>query len=246
MQIFYVIILIIICWSCHGPKEKKSGIWLSFDDRNIEQWFELRDLFNENNVQVTFFITQPDSLTKEEIHKLHILQDDGHEIGFHGTMHVLSEFYIKEHGYRKYLNLEIDNGLETMKSHGFNCSSFAYPYGAKYWFTDMLLKSRFDFTRGVLPLNKEKDMSKIDDIYYQFDGDRTLFAMSFDTNSGLESKMIENGIKRCSDKNEILMLYAHSPSTDLNKGYHFNIEILEGIIETAKKYRLKFYTTETF
>ena len=62
----------------------------------------------------------------------------------------------------------------------------------------------------------------------------------------LVGEQLENGMKRCADKKEVLMLYAHSPSTDLKKGYHFNIETLEEIIEKAKKYHLTFYTTKSF
>jgi ribosomal protein L19 len=78
---------------CNNNDERYSGICLSFDDRSINEWFELRELLNGNEVRATFFITQADSLNSLEIHKLKVLQNDGHEIGFHGNMHVLSEYY---------------------------------------------------------------------------------------------------------------------------------------------------------
>jgi peptidoglycan/xylan/chitin deacetylase (PgdA/CDA1 family) len=244
MRLFLAVIVLGLCSGC--KKSEKPGIWLSFDDRSIDQWYELRGLLNENNVVVTFFITQPDSLTVQEVQKLRTLQEDGHEIGFHGTQHVLSEDYIRKNGYRSYLDFEIDQGLTTLGRLGFKCSSFAYPYGEKYWFTDFFLKSRFDFTRDVAAVNGEKDLSIIDDIYYSFDGDRTLSAIGFDNNSGIDHEMLEQGMKRASENNEVLMLYAHEPTTSQRNGYQFNIRTLEKIISIARSYKLVFYTTESF
>src|SRR5690554_3168159 len=127
-----LLIIILLCSGCKS-KERFSGIWLSLDDRSVHEWFELRGILNKHNAKATFFVTQPNSLTHEEVELLRILKNDGNEIGFHGNKHLLSENYIKKHGYRAYWKNEILAGLETMDSFGFKCSSFAYPYGAKYW-----------------------------------------------------------------------------------------------------------------
>ena len=183
MKKLFIPWMVMVLLGCQSETQP-GGVWMSFDDRTIDKWFELRELFRGQGASVTFFITQPDSLTAEEIRKLRQLQADGHEIGFHGSMHVLSEIYIKEHSYQDYLNREIDLGLATMEELGFACHAFAYPYGAKYWFTDFLLKRRFDVLRGVVPLNQERNLATMDDIYYDFDGDRTLFALGFDNIPG--------------------------------------------------------------
>jgi len=229
--------------ACHND-EKRAGLWLSFDDRSINQWYELRDLLRTDNVYVTFFITQPDSLTKEEVDKLLKLQQDGHEIGFHGSQHVLSEYYIKENSYTEYLKDEIESGLNTMEKLGFECTSFAYPYGAKYWFTDLILFQKFDILRGVAPLNKEKDISKIDEVYYSFNGDCTLFSFGFDNNSGVTDDMLEKAMDRAAGRNEVLMLYAHAPVSSDKKGYVFNLKTLKFIISKAKASDLEFYTSK--
>jgi len=78
---------------------------------------------------VTFFITQFDSLTPDEIGLLHRFEDEGHEIGSHGALHVLSEHYIREHSYQDYLEKEIGKNLQSMRKHGFNPRSFAIPMG---------------------------------------------------------------------------------------------------------------------
>ncbi len=222
--------------------KRHAGVSLSFDDRSVNEWFELRGLFRENNVRATFFITQPDSLDSIEIYKLKELQNDGHEIGFHGTMHVLSEYYIKENSYTDYLDNEISKGMKTMDSLGFKCVSFAYPYGAKYWFTDFLLLRKFEFLRGVSPVNKEKNISKMDEIYYSFDGSKILSALGFDINSGITKSMIDVAIERSIASQEVLLLYAHAPDTDeQDNGYSFNIELLKYIIQKAKENDIGFY-----
>ena len=111
---FQKAILLLVAYSILNSctQEKLSpGICLSFDDRSINEWFELRDIFLENDVRATFFITQLDSISKSEIAKLKVLEAEGHEIGFHGVHHVLSEHYIKENSYADYLNYEMNPGL---------------------------------------------------------------------------------------------------------------------------------------
>lgn len=242
MRKFSIIIIGALFFSCNNNVARYPGICLSFDDRSINEWFELRNLFNENKVRATFFITQPASLDSIEIYKLKVLQNDGHEIGFHGNMHVLSEYYINENTYSDYLDREINRGMRTMDSLGFNCVSFAYPYGAKYWFTDFLLLRKFEFLRGVTPLNKEKDISKIDEIYYSFDDNQSLSALGFDAISGVTEGMIDIAIERSIDNQEVLLLYAHTPTTDeQDGGYYFNIDLLRHIIQQANKKKVGFY-----
>ena len=71
---------------CLNPA--KRGIVLSFDDSiNIESWNESRPTFERYNATATFFVDRWDDLTTEEIEILTILEEEGHEIGFHGTNH---------------------------------------------------------------------------------------------------------------------------------------------------------------
>ena len=170
------------------------------------------------------------------------LETEGHEIGSHGALHVISENYIKENSYEEYIKNEINANSLAMKKNGFFPKSFAYPYGAKYWFTDMLLLRKFKILRGVGTLNNERDLTLIDDIYYSFDGDRTLAAIGIDQGVGLTKEMIKNAIKRASVNHELLMLYGHSPVTQTDDGpYNFNIDLLEFILNEAKENHLKYF-----
>src|SRR5688572_11158013 len=117
-------------FSCQQSEIKRSGICLSFDDRTVKEWYKMNDLLKKYNSRVTFFITQFDSLDSAEIMMLRQLENEGHEIGSHGALHVISENYIKENSYSEYIKNEIDANSLAMKKNGFVPKSFSYPYGA--------------------------------------------------------------------------------------------------------------------
>lgn len=238
-----VLLTAYIITSCDSNMElNRAGVCLSFDDQSVTEWFELRELFKSNNVIVTFFISEPKLLDSTEIAKLKLLQEDGHEIGFHGNLHVLSEYYIKEHSYASYLKDEIEDGLILMDSIGFNCRSFAYPYGSKYWFTDVLLLRKFDHLRSVSGVNNEKDLTIIDDIYYSFDGDKTISAIGFDNNERLNDMMINDAMEKALEKKNVLMLYGHTPTNNsTSTGYYFSEDRLKYIIDRSNQLGLAFY-----
>jgi peptidoglycan-N-acetylglucosamine deacetylase len=239
-----IVLFVFLLASCACDKEERqAGLCLSFDDRSVAEWYTLRPLFNQSDVKVTFFISQPDSLSTEEVAMLKTLQLDGHEIGFHGRQHLLSEHYIKEHSYADYFKNEIDDGLKVMDSLGFQCQSFAYPYGAKYWFTDYLMLRRFKTLRGVSALNESGDLTAIDDIFSTPANAEVVAAISFDKVSGIDSHMLEAAMNRALARNEVLQLYGHSPANSEALGdYQFQPQLLAAIIQMAKARDLKFYT----
>jgi peptidoglycan/xylan/chitin deacetylase (PgdA/CDA1 family) len=198
----------------------------------------MRPLLSSYNAHVTFFITQFDSLSVGERQLLKEFEADGHEIASHGALHVLSEQYIKEHSYNEYLEDEIDPDIATLSANGFPPASFAYPYGSKYWFTDMLLLQRFDIVRGVVAL--EDPIEEMDDIFYDFDNDRTVFAGGIDHGSRLTGDKAKAAIDRAAEHNEVLLLYGHTPG-DSSDPYTFDIALLQNILASAAEKGLKFY-----
>lgn len=242
MRIFLSILCLVLISACrYNDKPKAPGICISFDDRSIDDWFNMKNLFKEYDAHATFFITQFDSLDDTEIQMLKELQKDGHEIGFHGAKHVYAEYYIKENSYSAYLKNEIDDGLQSMRLAGFECRSFAYPYGSTYRFTDYLLLKRFDFVRLVAALRKGGDLKSIDEIYYS--GGNTAAAIGIDGGSGVTSTMIEGGLKRAKQNGEVLMIYGHQPVENKNpEPYQFNFQLLKQILKQSNQYGLKFYT----
>ncbi|MEP6735027.1 MAG: polysaccharide deacetylase family protein [Chryseolinea sp.] len=241
--LFYAVVVFGLS-GCSEKQEPHPGICLSFDDRSVREWYSLKNLLDSANAKVTFFVTQFDSLDSVEISLLKDLEADGHEIGSHGALHVISERYIKEHTYKTYLQNEVEAETSAMKKHGFKPSSFAYPYGAKYWFTDYLLLKKFKVVRAVERLNDSGDISLIDDIYYDFDGDRTISAVGIDHASGLKNDMITKAMSRAREKNEVLILYGHVPaSAGDSSDYSFDVSLLRFILKEASRNNLRHYKT---
>ncbi len=226
---------------CNNTKKPSAGICLSFDDRYIDEWYQMSELLNQYNAKVTFFITQFDSLTEEEIDKLKQLRAQGHEIGSHGSMHVISEYYIKEHSWNEYIDNEIIANKLAMQAKGLEPVSFAYPYGAKYWFTDYLISREHKAIRSDLPVNAERDLTKMDGIYYDFDGDNEFYSMGFDSNYHLTHEMITQAMKRAKMNNEVLFLHGHVPDNGQAAKYEFSMELLTFILMEANRQGLVFY-----
>jgi hypothetical protein len=234
--------VIISLTACKQEVRKQGGINISFDDRSVAEWFELKDVLLKYEVRATFFVTQFDSLHFAEIEMLKKLQADGHEIASHGALHVNSESYIKENSYNEYLENEINASILAMKKCGFHPQSFAYPFGSKYWFTDFLLLKKFKVVRGVEPL-KSADVEFAEKIFYKFNNKGTISALSIDKNAGLDSAMVRNLLQRADRNKEVVSLYGHVPATRrTDSGYTFDIQFLEFIFSEARRCNLKFYT----
>ncbi|MEJ1238463.1 polysaccharide deacetylase family protein [Chryseolinea sp. T2] len=232
--------LLLLLLSCAPEPDRAPGVCLSFDDRTIDEWYDMMPLLDKYNAHVTFFISQMDSLRPDEVVRLKAMADKGHEIGSHGAMHVNAETFIKEHGYKKYLHDEIDQNIDELKQEGFESVDFAYPYGAKYWFTDFLLLRRFDRVRTVSAIG-DMDISLLDEIYYRFDSDDKLSAVGIDVNSGLTPAMVKSAVKRARERKEVLMLYGHVPAMEGDSIYRFDPAFLEFILKECSRNGLRFY-----
>jgi peptidoglycan/xylan/chitin deacetylase (PgdA/CDA1 family) len=239
-----LLFIILSLTACTKKPPREGGVSISFDDRSVSDWFKLKDLFLKYEAKVTFFVTQFDSLDSTEIKMLRELESDGHEIGSHGAMHVMSEKYIKEHSYSDYLADEIERSVSEMERSGFYPQSFAYPYGAKYWLTDLLLSQKFKVIRGVEPFTSG-DAKSLDNIFHKFDVGRTVSALSMDKNSRLDHEMVCNLLSRAKVNHETLLLFAHAPTSEQNdSAYTFDVDFLEFILREASNKNLKFYTIQ--
>ncbi|MTI19527.1 hypothetical protein E1176_00690, partial [Fulvivirga sp. RKSG066] len=188
-------------------KQKRPGICISFDDQYVKEWYSLTPLLKKNKAKVTFFVTKFDSLDYKEIELLRKLENEGHEIGSHGNMHVISGKYIKQYSWQDYIDNEIIANKIAMKAKGFEPVSFAYPYGAKYYLTDYFISNHHGAIRSDVAVNNERDLTLIDDIYYDFDGDFTFYSIGFDKVYHLTQKMVEQAMARAAKNNEILFLH---------------------------------------
>ncbi|MCF2490412.1 polysaccharide deacetylase family protein [Dyadobacter sp. CY347] len=236
----------------NAQTNEKAGVAISFDDHFINEWFALRPIFQKYNAKVTFFVTCPDSLTADEVSKLKTLQSDGHEIGFHGTIHGKSTELIMA-GPENYKKIELAPGLSYMAKAGFNPTSYAHPGGNHNDQVDsVLLASGFKILRDVA-ISRRKIMGfqmyalaprLMPWIYYDFDSERIVDALLIDEDSGLTEAEMKEALEKAKTDNKALMLFGHEPlyGKPKNGEYGFDVPFLEQILKEADRQKLKFYT----
>jgi peptidoglycan/xylan/chitin deacetylase (PgdA/CDA1 family) len=248
-------ILMLFGVSCNSPKlSQKGGIAFSFDDRFVKEWTDLKPLLNKYNVKATFYVTQPDSLSEEEVQILHELRKDGHEIGCHGAMHVRSMYYIWDNSLEKYMENEIFHALQTMKKQGFIPKTFAHPGGSQTWYSDRELLKYFTLLRDVsmkyqniFGIEYIREVESMDEIYHQRDNTQKVNALLIDISGKLTIEDIKKGLERASKEGSVMMMFGHKPLTkttqNLNE-YGFDVQFLEQILVESAKLNLKSYTMQ--
>lgn len=229
----------------------QAGIALSFDDRFISEWYQLRPVFKQYNAHVTFYITQFDSLSPIEIAQLKTLQQEGHEIGCHGAIHTNSVEYVRDHSMPEYLNVEIYPALRSMKQHGFRPTSFAHPGGTHNAAIDRELLHHFSLLRDVALIQRtifgitlRWTIHLMPGIYHHFDGQRTVDALLFDEGAGLGMTDLRAAMNKAKDDGTALMLFGHKPyqRSVSAGGYGFLIPRLDSILAESNRLGLKTYT----
>ena len=246
------LIFIIFFFACESKKTiHQAGIALSFDDRFVKEWASLRPLLKKYNVKSTFYITQPDSLSVEEVNILHELRKDGHEIGCHGAMHVRSMYYIWENSLEEYMENEIFQALKTMKKQGFTPKTFAHPGGSQMWYSDRELLKYFSILRDVSLKNRNlwgyeytREIDDMDEIYHQHDNTQRVNALLIDVGTKLTIEDLQKGLKRAKGEGSVMMIFGHKPLNENTKKineYGFDIHFLEQILAESAKLELKFY-----
>jgi len=254
-QLFYLF-LILMQISCKHKKtvQQVGGIGISFDDRFVKEWNQLRPLLKKYNAKCTFYITQPDSLSRDEVKLLHELQNEGHEIGCHGAMHVRSMYYIWNFSLDEYMKNEIFPAMKTMKKQGFSPKTFAHPGGSQTWYSDRELLKYFTLlrdvsmkTRTLWNVHYSRNIEDMDEIFYQQGGVQKVNALLIDTNAKLTIEDIKKGLKRASQENSIMMLFGHKPltkTTQKTDEYGFDIRFLAQILSESAKLNLKTFTMQ--
>lgn len=246
------VLFVLLLNSCqHESSDRLPGIALSFDDRFIKEWYALRPVFQKYNARVTFYITQFDSLTADEIAQLKQLQQDGHEIGCHGAIHTNSINYVRQSSMQQYLNDEIYPILRSMNQHGFQPTSFAHPGGAHNSTVDRELLKHFVLLRDVALLERKIfgiplrwNIRFMPGIYNHFDNNPTVDALLFDEGSGVDMSDLTVGLHKAKEEGSVLMLFGHKPyrrSVDPG-GYGFLIGRLDSVLAESQRLGLKTYT----
>lgn len=229
-----------------------GGVALSFDDRFIAEWYALRPLFKEFGARVTFYING-DTLTAGEIGMLKSLREDGHEIGFHGTIHGDAGQLLRHHGVDGYLSIEIWPGLNYLRGLGFDPVSYAHPGGTSTATTDSaLLANGFLTLREVSKAERyfrgvrlyHLPPARMPHIYYDFDGRKSFYSLQIDKETSLSVKEMAAALEKAGADEKVLMLFGHQPlpANPSPDQYGFEIAFLRSILEESRKKGLKFYT----
>jgi peptidoglycan/xylan/chitin deacetylase (PgdA/CDA1 family) len=255
LKVLLSLFLLSSFFSCQQKSSKLSeaGIAISFDDHFINDWYALRPLFQRYNARVTFFLTCPDTLTHDEISKIKQLQEDGHEIGFHGTVHGNATVMIASLGPQKYLETELEPGLRHLAEIGIKPTSYAHPGGNHTDRADsILLANGFKILRDVAQAERKLFGIPVyhfaprimNWIYYSFDKKQIVDALMIDEGTNISEKEIRDGLKNAKETKTAIMLFGHQPlyKKPENGEYGFSVTFLETILKEAQAQNLKFYT----
>ena len=191
----------------------RGGIAITFDDSHFEDWLELAELYEGQDVRFTFFVAG--WMNESEWSILGRLQELGHEIGAHTQTHQHAQDVVDAKGLQAYLYEEVDHQLEELSEHGINASSFAAPFGemqivdggVRIDLRDHLLE-RFEIIRDV---TASSSPSAADRIFHQGQNHRTATALRIDCNEGLtpDNHSLVKSIERARLSGETLVLYGH-------------------------------------
>ena len=218
------------------PGGSHAGVALTFDDNSIDQWYAIRGMLQQYNAHVTFFVTKFGNLDENQINKLRMLQEDGHEIAFHGVNHLDANEYLENHTIQEYLDDEIIPGINEMQAYGFNPVDFSLPHGAG---TDNIvltnaLQQYFNHIRGT-------DHGPI---YYEYGSDTlVIYAQGIDDSTyGQSMDDIYNLISIAEQQDTIVIFYAHVPVQTVTGNYMISYDRLENILNYTSDSNMKFYT----
>lgn len=221
-----------------------AGVAITFDDSYVEEWYAIRDLLSSYGARATFFVTRFDYLSAEQVGMLGDLQKDGHEIAAHGLRHkgVDRDYQSDPLKIEQYLEEEILPSIEAMDSEGFKPSAFAYPLGERTEDFDQALLTHFSVVRGTSYPREDVPISEWDEIYHGCgDTDRVVFGVGMDESYGHTLEQLTAGLKRASERREVVVLYGHEPS-DLGGDYQTSIERLRDLLRSASRLELRYYT----
>jgi peptidoglycan/xylan/chitin deacetylase (PgdA/CDA1 family) len=220
-----------------GATSSDAGIALTFDDTSVDAWYSARSIFQKYNAHVTFFVSNFNTLNQDQITKLKTLQADGHEIAFHGYNHEDVVSYLQTHSLNDYMNNEIIQGINLMKSNGFNPVDFAFPYGSDDPGATEAMKPYFLHMRDTY-----YDWDNT--LYYEYGTNKPVIeGIGIDDNTyGNSLSDIYNGISTAKQNNRIIIFYGHTMVSGTPGQYQTSYTRIENILKYASDNNLKTYT----
>ena len=217
------------------PVTQKGGVALTFDDYSIDNWHTYLPLFDSLNIKCTFYVSNYNKLTAAQKTKLHDIQNHGHEIAFHSTNHVDFVKTLQSTGLKKLLHNEVDYGMNLLHQDGFNCTTFAYPYGVHNLIMDKALLKKF---KSVRILNGTHDLNNS---LCNLSGNTVVRGLGIDETSSRSLNHICDLLTSAADQNKCAVLLIHNiERKDINM--QLPLWKLKNLLVKAKSLHLRFYT----
>ena len=126
-----------------------SGVCLSFDDTEVDEWFQLQPLLDKYGARVSFFVTRYAQFTAVQRDELHQLYEAGNSIEAHGVNHAYADEYIPANGLDAYVNDEVLPSIAILQADGFTPVAYAHPGGSHTPELDAALLPHIQLLRGI-------------------------------------------------------------------------------------------------
>jgi len=224
----------------NAAKAQHGGVVISLDDHFVNEWLKADSIFYKDyKWKVTFFVSAFGKIKPELQQKLLLLQNEGHEIGYHGTSHINALEYLKTHTLDQYLYDDFTQ-LQPMRDMGFKITSFAYPNGTRNAQTDSaILRKHFTMLRGVT--NKDKATKDMGCFY---NGSPLIDGMGMEIHYKYFSpEYMTSLLKYAHDHNKVLCVYSHKPVLVADPNQHeVDYATLKLICDYVTKNNMKFMT----
>ena len=217
----------------------QAGVVLTFDDRFVAEWMKADAQFSkEYHWKATFFVAGYQKLDESQRSMLMQLQNEGHEIGFHGDAHVSALPFIKANSLEKYLDTEFTQ-VSIMKNAGLKVTSFAYPSGSRDEGTDSALSKQFSMLRGVT----NRDVATKNYNCF-FNGNELVDGIGIEFQYKYFSHDYLLGLlDYAKANNKVLIVYGHKPMPEADRSKHeVDYTTIKLICDYVMKYNLHFYT----
>lgn len=127
----------------------RAGWAFSIDDKEVDTWVTWRDTLRTSGVVFTFFVSNWEMFTPEQVGELMDLARDGHDIEAHGLNHLDAARYPA--GAAAYFEREVAPEIGQLEAAGFPISTFAYPFGAHTAASDIAILASVPQIRTALP-----------------------------------------------------------------------------------------------
>jgi peptidoglycan/xylan/chitin deacetylase (PgdA/CDA1 family) len=213
----------------------RGGVVLTFDDQYVDSWYNINNVLDRYNWLGTFFVNRFRSLNDNNIKKLKLLRDYGHEIAGHGFNHVNAVEYVRDYGIDAYLENEIYPMKKVMAEYGFQATSFAYPFGVRNAELDVVLLREFKIIRATTYGTMEVTLQRC-----FYNNNNLVWGIGIDNSYGLSMEYIKSLLEFAQTEDKIVIFYAHNPVETVTGDYQTEYQRLIEICKYVKENNMKF------